>query len=301
MPDPLDELGAHLMVLAAIGRLAADGLLERPASPDDAVAGASQRLLIETGWLTAEPFGPAEALRSALPPGVPLAAAHGFVREQLGFAGRFAAGAAAGWSETDPDLIRNRGAGSAKFVVNHIFTPLLAEAPDVAERLTAVGGAFLDVGVGAAGIAIAMCHQHPGLGAVGLDVSEPALAVARHDVNAAGLDARVEVRAQSVADIDDVDAFDLLWVPQVFIPSAVLTAAMPRLRRAARPGAMLIMALSSHNETGVAALAADLNNLMAGGGTMQPPQALALLSVAGFRDAATIEVGSSSVAYARAN
>jgi hypothetical protein len=77
------ELLACTAVLAAIGRLAEPGLLERPASANDDVASGSQDLLIKAGWLTREPFGPAERLRSALPQGVPVSAAGGWAREYL--------------------------------------------------------------------------------------------------------------------------------------------------------------------------------------------------------------------------
>jgi SAM-dependent methyltransferase len=236
----------------------------------------------------------------AIPPGVPLAAANTLVREVLGSAARFANGSPPGWAESDPGLIRSRGAASANLVVGHLIPAVLAAMPDVIERLTLPGASFLDVGVGAAGIAIRMCQQYPELSAVGLDVSEPALAVARQDVVAAGLDDRIEIREQSVAALADVAAFDLLWLPQPFIPIDTLRQALPRLRTSARPGAVLIMALATHDESGLVGLANDLRNLMAGGGTLRLPAAAELLRTAGFTDVTPIKLSSGSIAYGRA-
>lgn len=286
-PDAMEEVLAHLWVLASAGRLAARGLLEAPAPADDPVAVASQRLLVEAGWLAEDPIRPSDRLLAAVPPGLSVASLAGYVPELLAHASRFADGVAPGWAESDPELIRWRGA-SSKMVVNNIFTRCYPSLPGFPDRLSAPGAAFLDVGVGAGGIAMEMCRQFPELRVVGLDISPPALAVARADVLAAGLADRIDVRAQSVAEIEDVDAFDLMWVPQPFLPPPVLDEALPRLHRAARAGAALIMVIQSHQHTGLAAHAADLHNLMNGGGTLRPADAERLLTAAGFASVDTV-------------
>src|SRR3974390_3486967 len=86
---------------------------------------------------------------------------------------------------------------------------------------------------GSAGRVITMCRAHDQLHAVGLDISAVAVTAAREQVAAAGLANRAEIREQSVAAIEDVDAFDLLWVPQLFLSQPVLAEALPRLHRAA--------------------------------------------------------------------
>ena len=94
-----------------------------------------------------------------------------------------------------------------------------AYLPGLSGRLDRPGAAFLDVGTGAAGIVIAMCRAHEALHAVGLDISAAAVTTAREQVAAAGLTKRAEIRDQSVAAIEDVDAFDLLWVRSCSCPS----------------------------------------------------------------------------------
>jgi hypothetical protein len=62
---------AQLWVVAAVGRLAGQGLLEYRADSADPVAVAGQRLLIAAGWLDADPFGPSEAGRRGASHGLP--------------------------------------------------------------------------------------------------------------------------------------------------------------------------------------------------------------------------------------
>ena len=237
---PAGNPNDQLWVVATVGRLAGQGLLERPAESTDPVAVAGQRLLIAAGLLETDPFGPSDRLRSLLPAGAPLTAVNWFVRELLAMLSRYAEGAAAGWAETDPELIRARGATSGEVFLS-ILEQCRAYLPGLPERLDRPGAAFLDVGTGAGGIVIAMCRAHEGLHAVGLDISAVAVTAARGQIAEAGLGSRAKIREQSVAAIEDVDAFDLLWVPQLFLPEPVLAQALPRLHRAARPGAGLLM------------------------------------------------------------
>jgi hypothetical protein len=102
--NPTDQL----WIVATVGRLAGQGLLERPADSTDPIAIAGQRLLMAAGLLDTDPFGPSERLRSLLPAGAPSTAMNWFVRELLAMLARYAEGSAAGWSESDPELMRAR-------------------------------------------------------------------------------------------------------------------------------------------------------------------------------------------------
>ena len=95
------------------------------------------------------------------------------------------------------------------------------------------------------------CRAHNGLHAAGLDISPAAVTVAQEQVTAAGPISRTEIREQSVTAIRDVDAFGLLRVPQLFLSEPVLAQALPRLHRAARPGAGLLMPILTSSDTGV--------------------------------------------------
>ncbi|SCL33691.1 Methyltransferase domain-containing protein [Micromonospora rhizosphaerae] len=283
MPNPLEDLQANMWVLAALGRLARQGLLDSPAAADDALAVAAQRLLIAAGLLEPDPVRPSQSLLASLPPDVPAAAHGGLVASTLQLAGTLAGGDPAVWSPEDPETIRSYGLVSG-IAVNHVLRRVLANVPGFPNRLDRPGAAFLDVGVGAAGISIELCRRHPSLKAVGLDINPPSVRVGRDAVSAAGLTNRIEVREQSVTEFEEVAAFDLIWVPQPFLPPPVLVAALPRLHRSARPGAVVVMGLAHTAEGGLLGAAGDVQYLMLGGGRMSPGTAGQLLEDAGFLD-----------------
>lgn len=284
--DPLEELLSALWVLAALGRVAGRGLLGRPAPAGDRLDVVSQRLLVEAGWLEPDSLRPSERWTSVMPPGAPPTALSGVVTEFLTTALRYVRGAPPGWVADDPELIRWRSKASGG-VIGALITDVLTDLPAVAQRLDEAGATFLDVGVGGAGISIALCRQHPQLRVVGVDVNPAALAVAREDVAAAGLEARIELRQQSVADIDDVKTFDLIWLSQSFFPHEVLIRALPALRRAVRPHAALLMLTATPSEAGVVGTSTELGHLVTGGGTMTAADARALLDRSGWVEVTT--------------
>ena len=119
---------------------------------------------------------------------------------------------------------------------------LAPELGDLGERLARPGARFLDVGVGVASLAIAMCREFPALTAVGLDPYEVPLTLARANVAAAGLGDRVELRASTVEQLRDQAAFDLAWLPPFFLGRREAVAeALARIRAALRPGGWVIM------------------------------------------------------------
>ena len=144
-----------------------------------------------------------------------------------------------------------------------------------------------------------MCRQHRHLRVVGVDVNPAALAVAREDVAAAGLDGRIELRQQSVADIDDLKAFDLIWLSQSFFTPEVLARALPALRRAARPHAAILMLTATTAESGVIGTSIELGHLVTGGGTMTAADALALLERSGWVEVNTKAAVGGVLALAR--
>jgi SAM-dependent methyltransferase len=147
----------------------------------------------------------------------------------------------AGWQATDPTLIEAVGAGSngapaARLLSTRLFPTL----EGLVERLATPDAAFLDVGTGVGALAVEMCHLWPQLRVVGLEPQEAPLAAARLAVATAGLDGRVELRRQRVEEMVDSTAFDLVWLPQVFLSQEALVGALPRVLRALRPGGWLL-------------------------------------------------------------
>ncbi|HET7232883.1 MAG TPA: CoA transferase [Longimicrobium sp.] len=194
--------------------------------------------------------------------------------------------AAPGWRYTDPAVLRAQGDGSAAFapVLRHAVTPRLE---GLAERLAAPGAALLDVGAGVAALTIALCRDWPRLRAVAIDVWEPALALARENVAAAGMDGRIELRHQDVAELADTGAYDLVWLPASFLSPEVLRAALPRLHAATRPGGWVVLNAFGGMDALTAALA-DLRTVRSGGTVISPDEAEALLASAGFAGVRTL-------------
>ena len=149
--------------------------------------------------------------------------------------------------------------------------------PEARAALLAGQAAFLDVGVGVAALSIAIAERFPGTQIVGLDVLPAALEIARTQIAVAEMRGVIELRLESVAELSEKDAFDLAWVPQMFLPQDDLDAGLQRVRAALRPGGWLILALagdgdSSHVDAYHALFATTL-----GGGPMGAVEGIALL------------------------
>jgi len=95
---------------------------------------------------------------------------------------------------------------------------------------------FLDAGTGVGVVAIELCRHYPHLHAVGLEPQAVPLAEARRNVAAAQLDQRIELRAQRVEDLTDREAFDLAYLPQVFMPVEVVRRGLRTVFQVLRPG-----------------------------------------------------------------
>jgi SAM-dependent methyltransferase len=146
-------------------------------------------------------------------------------------------GRAPGWRYDEGDFLQSWGRIAKNFV-----GLCASKIPGLTDRLNAEGATFLDVGTGVAQIAIQTAQLYPSMRVTGVDNWAPALALARQNVAEAGLEGRVELREQSAQDIDDEAAFDLAWIPTLFIPEPVVAKITERVLRALAPGGWLIVA-----------------------------------------------------------
>jgi SAM-dependent methyltransferase len=273
------ELTSSLWTLAAIAALFEAGLvphLTEPHTPDE-LAGVGRalgarrvdRLLgvaVTAGFVVASDDGRYRLAPSALPFAEPpmhavlagdlranLMQALALVEASRDPTGR------AGWSHTDPALLQSQGDASSA-IAEMMKRWLVPSLDGLAERLARPGARFLDVGVGVAGIAIGMCRLFPELAVVGVDISEPALALARDNVGAAGLSSRIELRCQPIDDLPDEATFDLAWLPSFFVAST--SEACARIHAALRPGGYLVFGFSGtgedHRRNAVSRLIDDL-------------------------------------------
>jgi precorrin-6B methylase 2 len=187
---------------------------------------------------------------------------------------------APGWTYTDAELLEGLGQNSAAFarVVRDVLSPAL---PGLGDALTRPGAAFLDVGVGVAALSIAMCSLYPELDAVGIDPWEVALDRARRNVARAGLSERIQLRRQGVEELDDEEAFDLVFLAGPFLGKSVVDAACERAFAALRRGGWVLFAMYGGRDELETALA-RLRTARSGGAVLDPSDAVARLGAAGF-------------------
>lgn len=191
-----------------------------------------------------------------------------------------------GWQHTDPGLLQAQGDASGAFAPM-FKTMIVPSLGDLATRLEQPGGRFLDVGVGVGALSISMCRAWPNLRAVGLDVFDAPLAIARQNISRAELGDRIELRRVAVEDLPDDAAFDLAWLPSFFIPAPRLPAASQRVCASLRPGGWMILCALGGGDDRKRAVSALISDVW-GGPALSPTAAESLLKEAGLSSVRTL-------------
>ncbi len=190
---------------------------------------------------------------------------------------------APGWRHTDPEALQAQGLATAP-VFRLLAATVFPQLDGLLARLQAPDGAFLDVGSGVGGVAIILGQLYPHLRMVGLEPQAAPRQLAARNLAEAGLADRVEVRDQLVQDLVDEAAFDLVWLPQVFLPPAVFAVGLERSRVALRPGGWLLLVTLSLPGHELGPAVARLNNVLIGGSPLLPEQAADQARAAGFAE-----------------
>jgi precorrin-6B methylase 2 len=167
---------------------------------------------------------------------------------------------APGWSYSDPILLQAQGSASA--AVAHLIS---------AAGLGASDARILDVGTGVAGLAIAFCSTFPESTVIGIDPWQPALEIARRNVDEAGLGARISLIATTIQEFRDDEGFDLTWLPSFFIPETVLDDAISRIHDLLRPDGTLVVGTGAGGADSVEAAVDDLRTVRSGGSVVSVP------------------------------
>jgi SAM-dependent methyltransferase len=148
----------------------------------------------------------------------------------------------AGWAHTDPELLEAQGAGSTGAPAAQMLSErLFPRLEGLVEQLQAPTASFLDVGSGVGALSIEMCRIWPQLRVVGLEPQAAPLAEGQRNVAAAGLGDRIALRAQRVEEMTEREAFDLAWLPQVFLPQEAFGSGLRAVREALRPGGWAVL------------------------------------------------------------
>jgi len=188
---------------------------------------------------------------------------------------------APGWGHTDPAILQERGRGSRSVAQN--FANLARQRPALDAILSDCD--FLDIGTGVGWLAIEAANLWPGMRIVGLDIWEPALQLAKTNIAAEGLQDRITLRRQSVSDIDDEAAFDIVWLPSPFLPRDVVSIALPHIARALRPGGFLLFGMfAPHSPDALSRSLSNLQIVRSGGHIWQAKEITEQLRATGLHD-----------------
>jgi 2-polyprenyl-3-methyl-5-hydroxy-6-metoxy-1,4-benzoquinol methylase len=197
---------------------------------------------------------------------------------------------AAGWVYTDLEILHAQGA-SGRAGAWAMAEQGVPQLPGLTERLSAPSASFLDVGVGVGVIAIEMCCAYPTLHVVGLEPAEAPRREALANIEAAGFSDRIEVRDLRVEDLTDVEAFDLVYLPQVFLPEDAFVRGLTTVWRALRPGGWLSLPAISAAGDDLQATLSRLRNTLWGGDARLPEQVAEAVTRSGFTDVQVRPVG----------
>ena len=178
---------------------------------------------------------------------------------------------APGWTFTDPAILDGWGRGSA--MVPAVIASAHADLAHVTR--------FLDVGTGVGLLAVAAAGVWPEATIVGIDTWDASLERARANVDRAGLEARITLRRQNLTGIDDVDAFDCIWIPSFFLSETDLKEGLAAAMRALRPGGWIVLGRMRPAPDPVAEATAALRTIRGGGCTLDARRAIDLLDDAG--------------------
>jgi len=165
-----------------------------------------------------------------------------------------------GWKVEDATLLQTQGQAS-RFVFQRIVA--LAETRPLLKKT--FDGRFLDVGTGVGGIALEAARTCPTLLVDGIDIWEPALALARENVSASPNAARITISRCDVCDLADGERYTLVWLPTMFLKRSALLRALDRIAAASLSGSYLVAAAYTRPSDPVAASFAALRTLRSGG------------------------------------
>jgi precorrin-6B methylase 2 len=191
-----------------------------------------------------------------------------------------------GWAHDETKILEAAGDASIGFptLLKDKIAPAL-EGLD--EHLSQPNASFIDIGVGVGALAIEMARIWPKLSITGIEPWPPSIAMARARVAAEGLNDRIQLREQSGENLTDSEAFDLAWLPSVFISEPALSSILRKICVALRPSGWLLFPMTKPGVDQLATALAQLRTAMFGGFIATPVEAEALLRRQGFVEIST--------------
>ena len=187
------------------------------------------------------------------------------------------------WDQLDEVVLQ--GYGRMSMSLAEAFRAASESLDGLADRLAEPGSRFLDVGTGTGWLAIATARTFPHSHVTGIDIFEPALALARGNVRTEGMEGRVDVRSQDATELDERDNYDAIWLPLPFMPKDVVADAVVAATRALRLGGWILAGAFAGGSDRLARLLVDLRTLRSGGHPWDADEMLGVLTAAGLSNA----------------
>lgn len=162
----------------------------------------------------------------------------------------FADGGGVEYPSYGADTREGQGALNWTMHINLLGTDWLPSIPDVHARLTADPPARVaDIAAGTGWSSIAIARAYPKVHVDSFDADEASVALARLNVAAEELDARVTVHRQDAADPSLGGEYDLVTVFEAIHDMANPVGALTAIRRIVRPGGAVVIADERVQET----------------------------------------------------
>lgn len=191
-------------------------------------------------------------------------------------------GRAGGWDDVDEALLQ--GIGRLSKGIADAIAASCQLCDGLGAALDRSGSVVLDVGTGTAWLAIALAQRNPAIRVVGIDIFEPALALARANIAGVGLADRVEVRRMDAAELPADGRYDGIWLPLPFLPPAIVPSVLDACRGALKPGGWLLPGTFAGPGDRLGDLLMELRTVRSGGRVWTLDDLIPLLAAAGFAD-----------------
>ena len=192
-----------------------------------------------------------------------------------------ASGRGISWSDQSDQALLAQGRASAlgaRFFAE-VVLPVMG---DLRGRVAAPGARMLDVGTGVGALAVAFAQVFPRLEVLGIDVLDRPLDLARQNIAASDVAARVTVRKQDVADFTDDTGFDLAYLPAPFVARPALQAGLLRAVAALHPGGWVFVAHGKFGATPAEDSLTRLKTFVYGGTPLDDAETSGLLRGTGL-------------------
>jgi len=166
------------------------------------------------------------------------------VLDRAELATRLALEAVRGWSTvplapSDALIMARAAGGQTTTVTKAMFAKLMADLPEWPAAMR--NGRWLDVGCGVGATTLTLAAMYPQMRAVAIEVFPAIATEAKRRAKELGVSERVDVRNMDARDFAELGAFEGAFWAQPFFPPSSRAGTLAVIRRALRPGGLLIM------------------------------------------------------------